>query len=297
MQDAPNNSDLIILKDELLSKHTTFKIGGPATMLAEPRDIRQLARLIFMARKNNVRYMVIGNGSDVLFSDKGFGGLVIKTYPNFGAIILEENGILRAEAGARLSQVACVAADNSLSGLEFAHGIPGTIGGAIFMNAGAYGGEMAGLVLRSCIIDSNGDLRMISQQEHEFGYRQSVFKENTDYTLLYTELQLASGSSAEIRAKMADFSARRRQSQPLDMPSAGSAFKRPQNGYAAQMIEECGLKGFKIGGAQVSEKHAGFIVNTGNATCEDVCAVMNHVEQEVFRAKGIKLEREIQVVE
>lgn len=296
MADNLEHSGIVILKEEPMAKHTTFKIGGPAAMLAEARDIRELVSLVYMAKKNNFRYIVIGNGSDLLFPDEGYRGLVIKTTPQFSGIYAEENGIIRAEAGALLSQVANFAAEHSLAGMEFAQGIPGTIGGALYMNAGAYGGEIGNLVLRTCIMDGKGELHMISREEHSFAYRDSIFKHQHDYVALYTEIQLTQGKQEEIRAKMADYSARRRASQPLDMPSAGSAFKRPQDAYAAQLIEECGLKGFAMGGAQVSEKHAGFIINTGNATCADVIAVLEHIEKTVFEQKHIKLEREIQVI-
>lgn len=288
---------IIILRDEPLCNHTTFKIGGPAAMLAKAENIQQLTSLVYMAKKNHVKYIVMGNGSNLLFSDDGYEGMVIKTSPSFGNIIIEENSIIRAEAGAMLSQVAQAAADNSLSGMEFAQGIPGTVGGALFMNAGSYGGEIANIVARTCVLDSSGTIRMMSLEEQEFGYRSSVFKNNRDLTVLYSEFQLSAGNKSEITAKMDDYRARRKASQPLEMPSAGSVFKRPNDGYAAQIIEECGLKGFTIGGAQVSLKHAGFIVNTGNATCQNVVDVMEHIEKTVLEQKGIKLEREIFVVE
>lgn len=286
-----------ILRDELLSNHTTFKIGGPAFMLAKAENIQQLASLVYMAKKNNLKYIVMGNGSNLLFSDNGYSGLVIKTTPGFGSIILEENSIIRAEAGALLSKVALAASESSLCGLEFAQGIPGTVGGALFMNAGSYGGEIANVVARTCVLDSNGSVRMMSRDEQEFGYRSSVFKNNRDLTVLYSEFKLTLGSKKEITDKMNDYKARRKESQPLEMPSAGSVFKRPQEGYAAQIIEECGLKGFAIGGAQVSPKHAGFIVNTGGATCQNVVDVMEHIEKTVLEQKNIKLEREIFIVE
>ncbi|WP_458861706.1 UDP-N-acetylmuramate dehydrogenase [Acidaminobacterium chupaoyuni] len=296
LQEELQNKDIQILKEEPLSKHTTFKIGGPAAMLAEVKNIRQLVSLVYMARKNNFRYMVMGNGSNILFPDDGYRGLVIKTSPHFGSIIVDDDHILRCEAGALLSKAAAVAAENGLSGLEFAQGIPGTVGGALYMNAGAYGGEIGDLVFRTCYMDPKGEMRMIDREEHRFGYRTSRFKEIPESIILYTELSLKEGDPAAIREKMAEYAARRKEKQPIDLPSAGSVFKRPKDHYAGELIERCGLKGYRVGDAMVSEKHAGFIVNCGKATCEDVLAVIEHVEKTVLEQTGVQLEREVRVI-
>lgn len=288
--------DIKIYRDEPMSKHTTMQVGGPAAMLAEPRSIRELVSLVYLANKNNFRCMVMGRGSNLIFPDEGYLGLVVKTNPNYAGVYVDDDGVIRAEAGALLSRVANVAAENGLTGLEFAQGIPGTVGGALVMNAGAYGGEIAPLVQRTCYMDEKSQLHMLAPADHAFGYRTSLFKQKRGNTVLYTELKLQSGDEAEIRAKMADYAARRKEKQPLDLPSAGSVYKRPEGHYAGELIERCGLKGYRVGGAMVSAKHAGFIVNTGGATAADVISLMEHIEQTVLEQTGVELEREVRVV-
>lgn len=296
LSQAAEKEDIKIYWDEPMSRHTTMQVGGPAAMLAQPRDIRELVSLVYLAGKNNFRCMVMGNGSNLIFPDEGYKGLVIKTVPNYGGIYVDDDGVIRAEAGALLSQVATVAAQNGLTGLEFAQGIPGTVGGALCMNAGAYGGEVGNLVQRTCYMDANAKLHMLAPQDHLFGYRTSLFKEKPGNVVLYTEFKLQPGDQKEIQEKMSDYAVRRREKQPLDQPSAGSVYKRPEGHYAGELIEQCGLKGYQIGGVMVSPKHAGFIVNTGKATASDVIALMEHIEEVVLEKTGVSLEREVRVV-
>ena len=296
ISEAAEKEDIKISRDEPMSRHTTMRVGGPAAMLAEPRDIRELVSLVYLAHKNNFRCMVMGNGSNLIFPDEGYRGMVVKTVPHFTGIYLDDNDIIRAEAGASLAAVANLAAEHGLTGLEFAQGIPGTVGGAILMNAGAYGGEMAPLVQRTCYMDPEAKLHMLAPADHQFGYRTSLFQQKPGNVILYTELKLTPGDPQEIREKMEEYAARRREKQPLDLPSAGSVYKRPEGHYAGELIEKCGLKGYRIGGAMVSEKHAGFIVNCGGATAEDVIRLMEHVEQTVLEQTGVELEREVRVV-
>lgn len=294
--EAAQKEDIKIYREEPMSRHTTMQVGGPAAMLAEPRSIRELVSLVYLAGKNNFRCMVMGRGSNLIFLDEGYRGLVVKTNPHYAGVYLDDGGVIRAEAGALLSRVANVAAENGLTGLEFAQGIPGTVGGALCMNAGAYGGEMAPLVQRTCYMDEKAQIHMLAADDHAFGYRTSLFKQKPGSVVLYTELKLAPGDQAEIRAKMEEYAARRKEKQPLDLPSAGSVYKRPEGQYAGELIERCGLKGCRIGGAMVSPKHAGFIVNCGGATAEDVIRLMEHIEQTVLDQTGVELEREVRVV-
>lgn len=280
-------------ENEPLKAHTSFRIGGAARLMLLPEsrlELETLARLLFSA---GVRPFILGNGSNLLFPDEGYDGVIIKT-----ALInkIEKAGdnIIRAESGALLSQAASFAAKNSLSGMEFAHGIPGSVGGAVIMNAGAYGGEMADIAVKTVYLNEKTEKCAANGAEQEFSYRHSRFSSGD--IILYTELRLENGSEAEIRAEMDELKQKRRASQPLELPSAGSAFKRPEGGFAARLIDEAGLKGLKVGGAQVSEKHAGFIVNTGGATAADVLKLIEKIQAAVFAASGIRLEPEIRIV-
>ena len=294
---AAELEDIKFYKDEPMSRHTSMQVGGPAALLARPRSIRELASLVYLAEKNNFRWMVMGAGSNLIFPDAGYQGLVVKTTPDYAGVYLDDEGVIRAEAGAPLSRVAALAAENGLTGLEFAQGIPGSVGGALYMNAGAYGGEVGALVRRTCYMDAQAKLHMLAAQDHAFGYRTSLFRKERGSVILYTEFQLKPGDKGQIQAAMADYAARRREKQPLDLPSAGSVYKRPEGRFAGELIERCGLKGYRVGGAMVSPKHAGFIVNCGGATASDVIALMEHIEETVFAQTGVELEREVRIAE
>jgi len=281
-----------ILYDEAMSRHTTFKIGGCADAVALPESEEELIMLIKAARANKIPYCIIGNGSNLLVSDKGIRGLVIKLFKNFSDISVDGDTIT-AQSGALLSKVSSVAMQNSLTGMEFASGIPGTIGGAVFMNAGAYGGEMKDITVETRYLDENLEIKTVT--EHGFGYRKSIFQKNSGI-ILSTILKLKKGNIDDIAAEMERLSAARKEKQPINMPSAGSAFKRPEGHFAAKLIDDCGLRGYKVGDAAVSEKHTGFVVNCGNATAEEVIELLDSVSDKVYEKTGVRLEREIKFI-
>ena len=275
---------------EPMSRHTSFHIGGDCAV-ASPDSIESAQRLLKFVRGNEIPYFVLGNGTNVLCADGGWDGLVIKT-KNLSRIEVSDNRVV-AGGGAILSRVATAAAAKGLSGLEFAHGIPGTVGGGVAMNAGAYGGEMCSCVVRSECLLPNGELLTLWDGDHKFAYRKSAVTEIPGTLVLETELKLDFGNREEIEEKMRDLASRRRASQPLELPSAGSVFKRPEGHFVGAMVQECGLKGRTVGGAQVSPKHAGFIVNVGGATAKDVLELIEIVRAEVFARFGVELECEI----
>jgi len=282
--------------NEPMNKHTTFKIGGPAAVFAEPSDSNELIEIIKKYREENTLFMVIGRGSNILFPDEGVDRAVISTmgmnkiHPAFGA------GIIKAEAGALLKNIAEQAMEQGLTGFEFAYGIPGTLGGAVRMNAGAHGGDISQVFRSALVMDENGGITRMFKDEMEFGYRESILS-TRDLIVLECELIFEKGDRDTIKDKMNAFMDARNAKQPVDKPSAGSVFKRPGDGiYAAALIEECGLKGFFIGGAQVSDKHSGFIINTGDGTAADVRALIEYVKGVVFKEKGILLETEVIIV-
>lgn len=285
---AANGS--IILENEPMRKHTSFKIGGPAAVMFIPNS-EEAAQSAVNALKD-VKYTVIGNGSNLLVRDEGYDGVVIKISAAMSGV--ETDGdIITAQSGAALSKVGNAAKTAQLSGFEFACGIPGTVGGAVYMNAGAYGGEMKDIVISSRCMDENGAISEVT--EHNFGYRTSVYKDSGKI-ILSAKFRLAPGNADEIGAKMLDFAKRRSDKQPLEYPSAGSVFKRPEGYFAGQLIEQAGLKGYRIGGACVSEKHSGFIINQGGATCSDVLALIEHIKETVYRQFGVELEQEVKVL-
>lgn len=280
--------------DEPMSEHTTFKIGGPASLLVQPRSIEQISNIIKKCNELGVRFMTIGNGSNLLVDDGGIDACVILLGKDFADVKLIGEDVIYAEAGASLMRVCRFALENELSGLEFAYGIPGSCGGAAFMNAGAYGGEMKDVLYRCDHVDSNGNVGALEGDSLQLSYRHSAYYDNgCTITGLYMRLHKADGE--EIKAKMDDLIGRRRDKQPLEYPSAGSTFKRPQGYFAGALIEECNLKGASVGGAQVSEKHAGFVINKGGATCKDVLDLCEMVSNKVLNEKGVKLEMEIRV--
>lgn len=283
-----------VLKDELLMKHTYFKIGGPAKIFIEPEDIFELKKVFDLIRKYRLNYYVIGNGTNLLFSDDGFRGAIIKIGDKFNNI-KKEGDLIVVGAGTLLSVLSKFSANECLTGLEFASGIPGYIGGAVCMNAGAYGGEMKHVVERVKCIDANGNIYDFNNNEMDFSYRHSVVSDN-DLIVLEVEIKLEHGVRKDIEEKMKDLNQRRISKQPLNLPSAGSTFKRPLNDYASKLIEDAGLKGLMYRGAMVSDKHSGFIVNFDNASCEDVLELMRIVISTVYDKFGITLEPEIKII-
>lgn len=283
------------LQGEPLSRHTTFQIGGPAAVFCRPETPAQLLRTLELCREHGVRSYLLGNGSNTLFSDAGFDGAVVCTVEMKRPVTVSGN-VLRAAAGAPLGAVCRKAQQAGLAGLAFAFGIPGTVGGAVYMNAGAYGGELKQVLRRVTFLDRA--LRLDSQpvQELALGYRTSRF-ETEGGVILEAEFSLPPGDPAAIEAEMQELMARRREKQPLELPSAGSTFKRPKGAFSGALIEQAGLRGFAVGGAAVSTKHCGFVVNTGGATCADVVALTEEVARIVYEKTGYRLEREIRVVQ
>lgn len=281
-----------ILKNEPMSKHTTFKIGGPADLFIKVKTVEELKYVIEKVKDNNKDYYVIGNGSNLLVKDNGIRGIVIKL--EFNEINVIDNKI-NVGAGALLSQVSLIAKENKLSGLEFAYGIPGTVGGAIYMNAGAYGGEMKDIVESVTYLNENLEVKNLSNDELNFRYRESIFEANKGI-ILSTVLELQKDDEKNIEEKMQNNLNSRKQNQPLEYPNAGSTFKRGKDFITAKLIEDAGLKGKKIGGAKVSVKHSGFVVNTGNATAKDVLELIEYIRTEVKRKFNKEIELEIKVL-
>lgn len=281
------------IKDEALSKHTTFRIGGPAKYIFMPKNIEEIKQVIEYCKNNKEKYIVLGNGSNVLVSDEGFDGIVIQIYNSFNNIEVTETKIY-AQAGALLSKIAAAARDNSLSGMEFAAGIPGTLGGAIVMNAGAYGGEMKDIVSFVDVLEPDGEVKRYSCEEMEFAYRHSIV--DKDRIVLGAELALEMGDKVAIVDRMNELKEARTSKQPLEYPSAGSTFKRPEGYFAGKLIDDCGLRGYRVGGAMVSEKHCGFVINYDNATFKDVVELMKNVSDMVNDKFGVRLEPEVKII-
>lgn len=286
--------DTLVLADEPMSRHTSFRIGGPADVLLLPRTLADLQRIVALCRVAEAAVTVVGNGSNLLVRDGGLRGVVLKIAENLAKIRFEGTRGF-AESGALLAAVSKTAAPLGLSGLEFAVGIPGTIGGGVMMNAGAYGGEMKEVVTHVTVVDEAGDVRRLTAPELEFGYRRSLLQSRS-WIVADIEMALRPGDPERILALMSHNQYLRESMQPLEMPSAGSVFKRPPGKYVGPMIQQLGLKGHRIGGAQVSEKHAGFIVNRGNARAADVLALIAHIRQRVHAEFGVWLETEVQVI-
>ncbi|MBO5364933.1 MAG: UDP-N-acetylmuramate dehydrogenase [Clostridia bacterium] len=278
--------------DEPMSRHTTFRIGGPADLLLTPERVEEIAELCCLFRQRGVPYLVLGNGSNILVGDGGIRGVVIQLGNRFANCEVVGD-TLKAQGGIKLSRLAGVALENSLSGLEFAAGIPGTFGGALFMNAGAYDGEMSQVVKEVIYLDGAGDVQTATNEDCSFGYRTSIFSKNPDLIVLGGTVKLEQGNQAEIRAKMDDLAQRRVSKQPLHLPSAGSTFKRPEGHFAGKLIQDAGLMGLRVGGASVSDKHAGFVVNDQGATAKDVRQLMEEVQRRVYQAYGVMLEPEV----
>ena len=280
--------------DELMKKHITFKVGGPADFLVKPKTEEELRKVIKFAKEENIPFLVIGNGSNLLVKDGGIRGIVIELSDNFNNYEIEGN-IIKSQSGALLSILGRNAMKNSLSGFEFAAGIPGTLGGALAMNAGAYGGEMKQVVKSVRLMDTEGNIFELSNEEMEFEYRKSLLS-TKDYIVLSAVIELQEGNMDKIKETMADYSNKRVTKQPLNLPSAGSTFKRPEGHFAAKLIDDCGLRGLTLRGAQVSDKHCGFVVNMGDANAKDILDLMFIVKSTVNEKFGIMLEEEVKIL-
>lgn len=286
------SGSLEILENEPMKNHTSFKIGGPARIFAIPGNVKTLAFVLESAREAGVRTYVLGRGTNVLFDDEGYDGIVISTAGLTDINVLENE--ITCGAGASFTAVSKTAYDNSLDKMTFANGIPGSVGGAVYMNAGAYNGEVANILKSSTYLDlNNGEIYELPFEDHEFSYRYSSYKSHPERVILSATFSLEKGDKESIKAEMDDFMNRRRTKQPLEMPSAGSVFKRYPGRYTAQMIDEAGLKGVSVGGACVSEKHAGFIVNKGGATSDDVLTLIDIIKNKIREMHGIDIETEI----
>ena len=285
----------IVRYDEPLKNHTTFKIGGNCIALIEPKEVSDIIEAVKICRENSIEFFVIGNGSNLLVPDEGYNGVIIKLKSEFSTIQVEGEYLI-VNSGAKLSEVYTVAYENSLTGFEFASGIPGTIGGAIYMNAGAYGGEMKDIVESVQVLDlDNFELRELKNEELEFSYRKSIIQRK-NYIVTTIKLKLQKGNKEEINAVYEDLRERRNSKQPLNFGSAGSTFKRPEGHFASKLIEDAGLKGYHINDAWVSEKHSGFVVNKGNASYKEVMELIEYVQKVVFEKFGVKLETEVRIL-
>ena len=283
-------------RDIPMSKYTTFRIGGNAAVMLTPTTDEQLASIIKKCKEENTKPFIIGNGSNMLISDKGLDTVVINMCRPNPKIELLNGDTVVCDAGATMSKVCNFALENGLTGLEFAFGIPGSAGGAAYMNAGAYGGEMKDVLVECRHIDRDGNFGSLKGDELGLGYRTSAYEHN-GYIITTLVMKLSKGNKDEIRAKMQELLQRRKDKQPLEYPSAGSTFKRPEGFFAGALIEECGLKGYSVGGAQVSEKHAGFVINKGSATAKDVLDLIKYIQDKVFSEKGVMLEPEVRLIE
>lgn len=277
--------------NEPMNRHTTFRIGGPADYFLLPSSSEEVKGILEICKEESLQYFILGNGSNLLVSDEGYRGVIIQLYRNYGGLTVEGTEI-RAGAGVLLSQIAAAARNESLTGFEFAGGIPGTLGGAVVMNAGAYGGELKDVLKEAVVMDREGNIFTVPVEKLAMGYRTSLVK-TAGYLVLEAVISLKKGSQEEIRDTMKDLADRRISKQPLEYPSAGSTFKRPEGYFAGKLIMDAGLRGYQVGGAQVSEKHCGFVINKGNATAADVCRLMADVQAKVQEQFGVTLEPEV----
>ena len=278
--------------DEPMSSHTTFRIGGTADYFVMPSSIAELQSIVDLLKKSDIEYYVIGNGSNLLVGDKGFRGVIIQLSDEFSEVSYIDDVTVKVMSGMKLSRLGNQLADRGLAGFEFATGIPGTIGGAVRMNAGAYGGEIKDIIVSADVLDADGNIITLDKAELELGYRTSCILKR-GYIVVSATFRLEKKDTDKIKEYIRELSVKRRTKQPLEYPSAGSTFKRPEGYYAAKLIEEAGLKGLSAGDAQVSEKHAGFVINKGNATAKDVCVLTDKIMEEVMKKDGVKLELEV----
>ncbi len=295
MFDFSDGIDCEVKKDVPMKLYTSFKTGGNAALMFSPKNIKSLSHIVDRCKVLDIKPFILGNGSNLLVSDDGIDNVVIHIGKGFDEITLVDETTIRCLAGCSLMKLCRFALENGLSGLEFAYGIPGTVGGAMYMNAGAYGGEMKDVAVSCDYISLEGEKGTLTKEEMKLSYRNSVFN-NSDKIIVSAEFRLEKGSKTEIENKMFELMGKRKDKQPLEYPSAGSTFKRPEGYFAGQLIEDCGLKGKTIGGAQVSEKHAGFIINRNNATTEDIKDLIEFVRDEVLEQKGVLLETEVKIV-
>jgi len=286
-----------IRENELLAKHSSFKIGGPAKIAVFPKNRDEFVSVLRAVKNCKYKYLVVGNASNLLFDDKGYDGIIIftKHMTTTEYIHKSDRILIKVECGRSLTELAGeTGKKHTLTGLEFAYGIPGTVGGAVYMNAGAYGGQMSDVVKETEYFDpSSGEIKSLCGDEHRFDYRHSVFAEHPEYVILSTTIEMKEGNAEDIFSLMNKNMTSRREKQPLEYPNAGSTFKRPTGHFAGKLIEDCGLKGYTVGGAQISEKHAGFTINIGGATSADVLSVINHTKETVLERFGVELESEI----
>ncbi len=280
-----------VYRNEPMKRHTTFRIGGPADYYLCPHSAKEIQKVVEICREEKLPYFILGNGSNLLVSDQGYRGVVIQLWKNVSDIRVE-GCLIHAKAGASLAKIAAEALEEGLTGMEFAAGIPGTLGGAVVMNAGAYGGEMKDILKEVLVMDQQGRIFTLEKKDLKLGYRTSAVKEK-GYIVLAAVLELRPGDREEIRKLMEDLKQKRVEKQPLDLPSAGSTFKRPEGYFAGKLIMDAGLRGFSVGGAQVSEKHCGFIVNTGGASASDVLTLIREVQKRVREKFGVELETEV----
>ena len=277
--------------DEPMKKHITFRVGGPADYFVTPSTVEEVKEIVALCKKEDMPYYILGNGSNLLVGDKGYRGVMIQIYKEMSGIEVDGE-IIRVQAGALLSRIGVTALEAGLQGFEFAAGIPGTMGGAVVMNAGAYGGEMKDILVDATVLTPEGEVLVLKNEELELGYRTSVIVKK-NYIVLEATVKLAKGSKEEIRGRMDELKVQRTTKQPLEYPSAGSTFKRPTGYFAGKLIQDAGLRGFQVGGAQVSEKHCGFVINKDNATAADVVELMKQVADKVHAEFGVTLEPEV----
>ena len=281
--------------NEPMKKHTTMKVGGPCDCMIEPSSIEEIQKVLEYVKENNIKYYIIGNGSNLLVKDEGVHALIIKIANKFSGF--KVNGeYIKAYSGCSVPKLSQIAKENSLSGLEFACGIPGSVGGGIRMNAGAYGSEMVNVVEKVGFLDENGNLKEIDGKDAHFTYRHSMFVDNPQYVVVYAIYKLQKGNKDEISKIMEENMNSRKQKQPIEYPNFGSVFKRPEGYFVGKLVDDCGLKGYKIGGAQVSTKHSGFMINTGDATCKDVLDLIEYVKEKVYEKFNVKLQEEVVIL-
>ena len=283
-----------VLVDEPMKKHTTFRVGGNADYFVMPQNAEEVKKIVALCKDAEVPYYILGNGSNLLVGDRGYRGVIIQIYKAMNDVQIEGDRV-KVQAGALLSRVGTATLEAELTGFEFAAGIPGTVGGAVVMNAGAYGGEMKDIIVNATVLTQDGDIITINKEDLELGYRTSVIAKK-GYVVLEAEYQLQPGEKEVIRARMDELKCQRVTKQPLEYPSAGSTFKRPEGYFAGKLIQDAGLRGFQVGGAQVSEKHCGFVINKDQATAADIRELMRQVSDKVMQEFGVKLEPEVKTL-
>lgn len=283
-----------VFTKEPMSKHTTFRVGGPADYFVTPEEEGQVQKVVSAFKSAGIPFYILGNGSNLLVGDRGYRGGIIQIFKKMNRISLQDSRI-HAQAGALLSKIAAEALDHGLTGFEFASGIPGTLGGAVMMNAGAYGGEMKQVLTGAHVLRVSGAVEEVPVEEMELGYRSSIFSKTGDI-ILSADIRLEPGNPEQIRSRMDELKEQRTSKQPLEYPSAGSTFKRPEGYFAGKLIQDAGLRGFQVGGAQVSEKHCGFVINKDHASAKDILSLMEQVSDKVFKQSGVRLEPEVKML-